>query len=172
MDQVEDIIQFMIEHLQNASLEVRLAAVDRAARMYFPEEPGLYLFKDMWETHGNITWVSLRNNSPIGINANLAMMKEKLNLGPKYYWIISKQMPGLYFYNRLFCLMRMLPREKFCFMPKREISPSGLFLSIPGQREVAETLFKQRIPLSERPHECPRCHLSSNVHFIWCPLAI
>ena len=29
MDQVEDLIQFMIEHLQNASLEVRLIVVDR-----------------------------------------------------------------------------------------------------------------------------------------------
>ena len=34
-------------------------------------------------------------------------------------------------------------------MPKREIPTGGLFLSIPGQREVAETLFKQRIPVFE-----------------------
>lgn len=145
MDQVEDIIQFMIEHLQNASLEVRLTVFDQAARMYFPEEPGLHLFEDMWVTHGDITSVSLRNNSPIGINANLAMMKEKLNLGPKYYWTIMRHIPGPFIYNRLFGLMRMLPREKFSFMPKREIPPGGLFLSIPRQREADETLFKQRI---------------------------
>ena len=82
---VEDMFQFQMEHLKQASLEVRQSIVDRLAKALFDDGMG----DQEWPTKREIARCVLFGEHRIWKNAILCMVKEKLGLGPKYYQFIA-----------------------------------------------------------------------------------
>ena len=95
--------------------------------------------------------VILWGHKNIRDNTILAMVKEKLGLGPKYYWIIGFQ--ALFFSDRLFYVSSVLPWKKFCIKPQGLTTLQGPFLS-ESRREMAMEILGNRIP----PQEIPRTY--------------
>ena len=78
---VEYMFQFQMEHLKQASLEVRQSTVDRLSKALFDDGMG----DREWPTRREITRCVLIGERRIRKNAILCMVEEQLGLGPKYY---------------------------------------------------------------------------------------
>ena len=107
-----------MEHLKQASLEVRQSTVDQLAKALFNDGMG----DREWPTKWEITRCVLFRKRRIQKNAILCMVKEQLGLGPKYYQFIAAM--DIHAMAHIQCLIRMLPHEKF--VPKLDILRSTL----------------------------------------------
>ena len=84
---VDEMISFAMEHLEHADLKVRMETVEHLAILLFPKNR--HHQEWMWQTRDNITRVTLWGAGHVRDNTIFAMIKEKLGLGPKYYWIVG-----------------------------------------------------------------------------------
>ena len=136
-----------MEHLKQASLEVRQSTVDRLAKALFDDGMG----DREWPTKQEITRCVLFGERRIWKNAILCMVKEQLGLGPKYYQFIATM--DIHAMARIQCLIRMLPHEKF--VPKLDILRSPLCkLALPSQAKKIQAIANREIPLEELPDYC------------------
>ena len=145
-------IEFAMDHLEHAELAIRKETMERLAVLLFPWDRNLQAY--MWQTRGDITITTLWGHENMQTNATFAMIKEKLGLGPKYYWIIGSQSP--IFSQRLFCLSRMLPWEKFCITPETVVTLNGPFLQ-ESRKEMAAQIIRNTIPPQEISSSCSGC---------------
>ena len=137
-----------MEHLKQASLEVRQWAVHRLAKALFDDGMG----DQEWPTKWEITRCVLFGERQIWKNAILCMVKEQLGLGPKYYQIITAM--DIFAMSRIQYLIRMLSHEKF--VPKLDIlrSPLRRQLAFPSQAKKIQAISNREIPLEELPNYC------------------
>lgn len=158
ISQEDHMLSIVMNHLQSTSLHVRLATVERFTHCVFPEGPFISKRYNMWPTWGCITRIGFWGEKHVSKNVKVAMLKEKLGLGPKYYWIVRLESPR--FASRIFWLMRMLPREKFCVVPGGALL-GGPFKS-PRWYPTAVQIQKRNIPHKLWPPKCKRCSA------LWC----
>ena len=159
---VEEMIAFAMEHLEHADLKVRKETVERLAIKLFPK----YRHRQewMWQSRDNITRVTLWGQEHVRDNTILAMVKEKLGLGPKYYWIVGSR--TLFFSDRLFYISSVLPWNKFCIKPQGLTTLQGPFLN-ESRKEMATEILKNRIPPQDMPHTC----FGGTHPWYYCPYA-
>ena len=143
---VDEMISFAMEHLQHANLKVCEETVERLANLLFPKYR--HHQEWMWQTRHNITRVTLWGKELVQDNTILAMIKEKLGLGPKYYWIVGSR--ASFFSDRLFYLSSILPWKKFCIRPEGLITLQGPFLS-ESREEMTMEIVGNQIPPQEMP---------------------
>ena len=148
----EEMIRFQLEHLRFASLEVRQGAIDCLAEG---------LLKDLDRicvTRGVITQCVLFGPQTIRKNVILAMFKEKLRMGPKYYNIFVHYYPN--YPTRIFLLTRFLHSHKFVLFPF--LSLSAITLKFPRRIPMAIEMIEQRISPEDQKTFCGECP------FRWC----
>ena len=107
---------FAIEYLSQASLAVCKATIRRITTSLFPVDSSGGAPRGLWLTRRRITQVELYTEELVMKNVKVAMFKEKLGLGPKFYYI-NLLAPLPTYYSRLFCLTGLLPSEKFIISP-------------------------------------------------------
>ena len=105
-------------------MKIRMETVERLAILLFPKNH--HRQEWMWQTKDNITRVTLWGAEHVQDNTIFAMVKEKLGLGPKYYWIVESRTS--FFSDRLFYLSSVLPWKKFCIKPQGLTTLQGPFL--------------------------------------------
>ena len=148
----EEMVNFQLERLKFASLEVYQGAIDCLAEG---------LFKDpdqMWVTRGLITQCVLFGPQTIRKNVLLAMFREKLDMGPKYYNIFVPYYPN--YPSCIFCLAQFLPSNKFVLFPF--LSLRAITLKFPRKSLMAREMIEQRIPPEDQKTFCNECP------FRWC----
>ena len=146
---VDEMISFAMEHLEHVDLKVCMEIVGRLAILLFPQDR--HHQKWMWQTRDEVTRVTLWGRKHIRDNVILAMTKEKLGLGPKYYWIMGTQ--ASFCSNRLFYVSSVLPWKKFCIEPPGVTTLKGPFLN-ESRREMAMEMMRNKIPPQEMPSTC------------------
>ena len=115
----EDAMEIAIQHLEGASLNVRIATVDRFEGILFPHEgEGL---PRKWITKNNVTCVTTWSYQVLKDNIKLALFKEKFGLPPKHYFLLHNKAP--IFLAKVDLILFYLPHEKFCVYPHRELLP-------------------------------------------------
>ena len=148
----EEMIRFQLEHLRFASLEVCQGAIDCLAEGLF-EDP-----ERIWVTRGVITQCIFFGPQTIRKNVILAMFKEKLRMGPKYYNIFVPYYPN--YPTCIFLLTRFLPSHKFVLFPF--LSLRAITLKFPRRIPMAIEMIKRRIPPEDQKTFCGECP------FRWC----
>src|SRR5262249_2930768 len=113
--------------------------------------------KHLWVTKGDITQIKLLGEERLRNNVVVAMYKERLGLGPKHYYVeISAGSTSDH--NRLFCLTKFLPQEKFIIAGNRVPSLSGLFDMQPKRKAMAIDILSRKVSTEELPFRCHVCH--------------
>ena len=150
---------FAIEYLSQSSLAVRKATIQRITTSLFPIDSSDGAPRGLWLTKRWITQVELYTEELVTKKVKVVMFKEKLGLGPKYYYIkLLAPLPT--YYSRLFCLTGLLPSETFI------ISPPGLkvlgrfFNTTQGHQLQAQTLLGRIIPKEDLLPYCGYCKSS------------
>ena len=140
-----------MEHLKQASLEVRQSTADRLSKALFDDGMG----DREWPTRREITRCVLIGERQIRKNAILCMVKEQLGLGPKYYQFIAVM--DIFAMARIQCLIRMLPHEKF--VPELDTIriPLRRQPAFPSQAEKIQAIARREIPLEELADYCSFC---------------
>ena len=82
------VLSMAIHHLQGASDSVRRSFVERYERLLFPH-PGTSTAQTKWRSIQGITRVTLWGRDHFRNNIRLAMVLEAMNLGPRYYCVMS-----------------------------------------------------------------------------------
>ena len=88
---VNTMISFAMGHLEHAKLEVRSATPDRIIEIYFPRDGWDQTY--LWQTKEDVMRVTLWGKEHLKKNVIIAMVREKLGLGPKTYWIVNSRSP-------------------------------------------------------------------------------
>ena len=143
-----------ITHLQNTNDSAKRAFLVRYEQVLFPES-GSSVGQTVWKTWRNITRVTPWGRDHFRNNIRLAMVKEALGLGPRFYCILRTSHPG--FSQRLLLLAQFLPHQKFYLYPHFGLPPRGPFNFSAHTREVSAAISQRILPTEERPNMCPAC---------------
>lgn len=153
----------VLPHLLQASEAVREGFINRYKDLLFPQQ-GISTLQNPWRTYRGITRVTMWGREHFRNNIRLAMVKEALGLGPRFYWIERALMHG--FSERLFLLAQFIPYRKMYLAPHFGLSLTGPFNASIQTREVGFTISQQLIPMDERPPICPVCPFGLCDHVI------
>ena len=110
----EEAMAAMQNHLRVSLKEEKRAYVSLMQRLIFPNE-GMSGAQTKWITRQNVTRVTIWGHTHLLNNIRLAMIRETLGLGPKYYCIIHSTSPN--FASKVLLLMNYLPEEKMSIRP-------------------------------------------------------
>ena len=153
---LEQIEELAMEHLATASLAIRTATVEKVVDTFFSIGTSTGGLEHLWVTRRNITRIILEDGEFLKNNVVVAMYKERLGLGPKYYYVeVSGRTRD---HNRLFCLTKFLPQEKFIIVGHQVPCLKGLFDMQPKGKAMAIDVLSRRIPVEELPSRCRVCH--------------
>lgn len=142
----------VIRLLQNSDDDMKRRFIERYKQLLFPES-GSSVGQTVWKTWRNITRVTLWGREHFCNNVRLAMVKEALGLGPRWYCVMHTFDP--IFSGRVFLLVHFLPHPKICVYPFFGITLGGnpYFLHY----DLRETIPRRVIPVNERPTMCSVC---------------
>ena len=121
----KETIQLLLDHLNQANLEICQAIVERLTKSLFGDQNSREQGK-FWTTQGFVTQCTLYGNQSLQKNVIMAMFKERIGLGLDYYEVMTYMLPP--FIKRFFCLLRMIPPKKIVLYPKR---PTPLIYNCP-----------------------------------------
>lgn len=142
-------LDFSLRQFGQNHPELREELVSRLTAAWFPENSEQHV----WKTIGTVTKVILWSGEYLRSNIALAWVKEKLGLGPNFYWI--ERIPSMKFADKVFDLSEELPHWKFCIVPRNPGPLRGKFRH--QKRAIARRIYYRRIPLRELPPSCPHC---------------
>ena len=77
----KEMVALQMDHLSQTNLEVRQVVIEHLTQELFGEEAS----ERVWHTQGQVTQCILFGAQTIRKNVILAMFKERLGMGPKYY---------------------------------------------------------------------------------------
>ena len=149
------VIRLAIEQLLQSNEESRRAFVERYELRLFPH-PGTSIAQTKWRTYRNVVRVTLWGRDHFRNNVRLAMVREAMGLGPRYYCIIRTLYPA--FSERVFLLLQFLPHQKMYLYPHFGLPLRGPFNQSPHTREIGNAITQCIIPNEERPNMCPACN--------------
>ena len=143
----------VVQHLQASSSLKRRQFVAKLSYCIFPRQ-GSTGAQVKWVLKDPITRVTVWGHKHFLNNLRLAMVKESLGVGPKYYCIIRSTAEN--FAQKVFLMTRYLPHQKFTIRP---YGPplEGPFLR-PERRLMGQAMCNRRTPQGDIPPFCPRCY--------------
>ena len=133
--QYEFVLSSSVTYLQNTNDSAKRAFLVRYEQVLFPNS-GSSVGQTVRKTWRNITRVTLWGRDHFRNNIRLAMVKEALGLGPRYYGILRTSHPG--FSERLFLLAQFLPHQKFYLYPHFGLPPRVLSIFQPILERLAQ----------------------------------
>lgn len=144
----EEVYRIIRERMEFAPLEKRIEMLEHFVELFFPkgsEDDG----RKWISTESNsVTRVTLWGHKYFLNNLRLAMMQEKLGLGPKRYCVLRTAVDN--FNSKLILVISNLPHEKICIFPRLPLL-GGPFLHSPW-KEIGEAICN-RPPLDRKEHK-------------------
>ena len=153
-DLPEEIQWIINERMDTAPLERRMAMLEHFRELFFPKESEDRNREWRSTESGEVTQVLTFGHKYMLNNLRLAMIREKLGLGPKIYSILKIYVVD--FESKLLLILSCLPKDKIRIFPKlKELK--GPFLHSPW-KEIGETICNQPY-ISREDHEALFNHM-------------